>query len=389
MKKIAVTSIGLGLILAGATGVNASALETSNADSLNPFVEERVVDSKDVFSVEKITDILKIKPIRIEGNDSNHASHKHNNLRSEKLEPTNANGEYILANGNIKISVGKDNKDITIEVLDESINIEYVHMKGGNAFNCYDYKGDLLNGSGKDSGLYCPVNKGGNTPEISHITVFWSEEDKENSIPMTPIEPSKPIEPIEPPTEGDKDDTPMTPIEPSKPIEPPVEEEDVPMTPLEPSKPIVPPTEDNDVPMTPLEPSKPVVPPVEEEDVPMTPLEPSKPIEPTEPPTEGEEDKEDSIPMTPIEPSKPVEPTDSAKDNQNNLDFLTGDNSFNSSKNEDDIIYNNQELVSDNGDGNIFVDSTNNPKTGDVGIMPSIIGIVGSAIGLVMNRKKN
>ena len=309
MKKIAVTSIGLGLILAGATGVNASALETSSVKSLNQFVEERVADSKDVFSVEKITDILKIKPTRIEGNDSNHTSHKHNGLRTEKLEPTNANGKYTLANGNIKISVGKDNKDITIEVLDESINIEYVHMKGGNAFNCYDYKGDLLNGSGKDSGLYCPVNKGGNIPEISHITIFWSEEDKEDSIPITPIEPSEPIKPIEPPTEGG-----------------------------------------------------------------------------------GEGDKEDSIPMTPIEPSepvKPIEPSDSAQDNQNNLDFLNGDNSFNNSKNEDDIISNNQELVSGNEEKNMSADSANNPKTGDAGIMPSIIGIVGSAIGLVINRKKN
>lgn len=72
----------------------------------------------------------------------------------------------------VKITVSDDGKYAKVEpIKDENgydlARIKAIHMKGGNGYNCFV----LGEGETWAGNLSCPLNNGGNIPEISHITV--------------------------------------------------------------------------------------------------------------------------------------------------------------------------------------------------------------------------
>ena len=111
--------------------------------------------------------------VHFEGNDSNTSieSEHHEGAMSDKIDNPQANGEYFVANGAIKVTTDAENKIASVEVVDENRAVLVtVHVKAGNGFNCY-ISSDGLGASG----LFGGTNKHGKIQEISHITVFYHE----------------------------------------------------------------------------------------------------------------------------------------------------------------------------------------------------------------------
>ena len=72
-----------------------------------------------------------------EGNDSNTSiqSEYHEPSLSEKIDSPQANGEYYVANGAIKVTTDSENKLASVEVIDpERAVLTHVHVKAGNGF---------------------------------------------------------------------------------------------------------------------------------------------------------------------------------------------------------------------------------------------------------------
>ena len=111
--------------------------------------------------------------VSYEGNDSNTSiqSEKHEASLSEKIDSPQANGEYYVANGAIKVTTDSENKLASVEVVDATKAVlTHVHVKASDGFRCYE----STDGFGA-SGLWGNVNKHGKIQEISHITVFYHE----------------------------------------------------------------------------------------------------------------------------------------------------------------------------------------------------------------------
>lgn len=111
--------------------------------------------------------------VSYEGNDSNTSiqSEKHEASLSEKIDSPQANGEYYVANGAIKVTTDSENKLASVEVVDATKAVlTHVHVKASDGFRCYE----STDGFGA-SGLYGNVNNKGKIQEISHITVFYHE----------------------------------------------------------------------------------------------------------------------------------------------------------------------------------------------------------------------
>ena len=111
--------------------------------------------------------------VHFEGNDSNTSieSEHHEGAMSDKIDNPQANGEYFVANGAIKVTTDAENKIASVEVVDENRAVLVtVHVKAGDGFNCY-ISSDGLGASG----LFGGTNKHGKIQEISHITVFYHE----------------------------------------------------------------------------------------------------------------------------------------------------------------------------------------------------------------------
>ena len=111
--------------------------------------------------------------VSYEGNDSNTSiqSEKHEASLSEKIDSPQANGEYYVANGAIKVTTDSENKLASVEVVDATkVVLTHVHVKASDGFRCYE----STDGFGA-SGLYGNVNNKGKIQEISHITVFYHE----------------------------------------------------------------------------------------------------------------------------------------------------------------------------------------------------------------------
>lgn len=108
-----------------------------------------------------------------EGNDSNTSiqGEKHEASLSEKIDSPQANGEYYVANGAIKVITDSENKLASVEVVDPTRAVlTHIHVKASDGFRCYE----STDGFGA-SGLYGNVNNKGKIQEISHITVFYHE----------------------------------------------------------------------------------------------------------------------------------------------------------------------------------------------------------------------
>ena len=111
--------------------------------------------------------------VSYEGNDSNTSiqSEKHEASLSEKIDSPQANGEYYVANGAIKVTTDSENKLASVEVVDATKAVlTHVHVKASDGFRCYE----STDGFGA-SELYGNVNNKGKIQEISHITVFYHE----------------------------------------------------------------------------------------------------------------------------------------------------------------------------------------------------------------------
>ena len=108
-----------------------------------------------------------------EDNDSNTSiqSEYHEPSLSEKIDSPQANGEYYVANGAIRVTTDSENKLASVEVVEpERAVLTHVHVKAGNGFMCYE----SLDGFGA-SNMYGNTNKHGKIQEISHITIFYYE----------------------------------------------------------------------------------------------------------------------------------------------------------------------------------------------------------------------
>ncbi len=162
-------------------------------------------------------------------------------------------------------------------VTDAVYRVIYVYVDGSNCGNLYEY-GDIQG----DSGLHAPL-KGGNVPDIHHITFYYTIEEPEE--PGEPEEPEEPDEPEEPEGPGQPDE-PEEPEGPEQPEEP--EEPEGPEQPGEPEEP--------EGPGQPDEPEEPEGP--EQPEEPEEPAEPKEPGEPEEP-EELEEIEEEEVPLSP------------------------------------------------------------------------------------------
>ena len=111
--------------------------------------------------------------VSYEGNDSNTdiQGERHEVSFNEKIDSPQANGEYYVANGAIKVTTDSENKLASVEVVDATRAVlTHVHVKAGNGFRCYE----STDGFGA-SELWGNTNKHGKIQEISHITVFYNE----------------------------------------------------------------------------------------------------------------------------------------------------------------------------------------------------------------------
>lgn len=111
--------------------------------------------------------------VSYEGNDSNTdiQGERHETSLSEKIDSPQANGEYYVANGAIKVTTDSENKLASVEVVDPTKAVlTHVHVKASDGFRCYE----STDGFGA-SGLWGNTNKHGKIQEISHITVFYHE----------------------------------------------------------------------------------------------------------------------------------------------------------------------------------------------------------------------
>ena len=111
--------------------------------------------------------------VSYEGSDSNTSiqNEKHEASLSEKIDSPQANGEYYVANGAIKVTTDSENKLASVEVVDATRAVlTHVHVKASDGFRCYE----STDGFGA-SGLWGNVNNKGKIQEISHITVFYHE----------------------------------------------------------------------------------------------------------------------------------------------------------------------------------------------------------------------
>ena len=111
--------------------------------------------------------------VSYEGSDSNTSiqNEKHEASLSEKIDSPQANGEYYVANGAIKVTTDSENKLASVEVVDPlRAVLTHIHVKASDGFRCYE----STDGFGA-SGLWGNVNNKGKIQEISHITVFYHE----------------------------------------------------------------------------------------------------------------------------------------------------------------------------------------------------------------------
>ena len=111
--------------------------------------------------------------VSYKGNDSNTSiqSEKHEASLSEKIDSPQANGEYYVANGAIKVTTDSENKLASVEVIDATRAVlTHVHVKASDGFRCYE----STDGFGA-SNMYGNTNKHGKIQEISHITIFYHE----------------------------------------------------------------------------------------------------------------------------------------------------------------------------------------------------------------------
>ncbi len=149
-------------------------------------------------------------------------------------------GEYELLGGAIRGEIYhfyredtgdpySDRMAVKWSVTDAVYRVVYVYVDGSNCGNLYEY-GDMLG----DSGLHAPL-KGGNVPDIHHITFYFTiEEPEEPGKPEEPEQPEVPEEPGEP-EEPEEPEQPEEPEEPGEPEEP--EEPEQPGEPEEPEQP--------------------------------------------------------------------------------------------------------------------------------------------------------
>ena len=111
--------------------------------------------------------------VSYEGNDSNTdiQGERHEVSFNEKIDSPQANGEYYVANGAIKVTTDSENKLASVEVVDATRAVlTHVHVKAGDGFRCYE----STDGFGASS-LWGNTNKHGKIQEISHITIFYHE----------------------------------------------------------------------------------------------------------------------------------------------------------------------------------------------------------------------
>lgn len=153
--------------------------------------------------------VFALEQNRYYGNDGNGAPCRHEHVgEANKIEnPTD--GVYELG-GVVKVTV--NGKYAKVEPIKDEheydlAEIEAIHLKGGNGYHCYVL--DKGNGETWAENLSCPLNKGENIPNISHITVIYKEVPKsERPDPDgkgdTPVDPKpeevdpKPEEPTKP-----------------------------------------------------------------------------------------------------------------------------------------------------------------------------------------------
>lgn len=144
-----------------------------------------------IFAAEQIT-----------GNDKDH---QHKDFLELKIDSPKAGKTYDLQQVTVKIS--EDGKYATVtdkttgDQNQDKIIVEKVHMKGGNALNCYD-KSEGFND------LVCPNNGGDNIPGISHITIYLSQPNTDadgDGIPDFKDDevPSKPDDDVKEPDTSD------------------------------------------------------------------------------------------------------------------------------------------------------------------------------------------
>ena len=118
------------------------------------------------------TNALALEKMEHDGNDGK-GQCEHSVTGANKLEsPTS--GEHMLGEF-VKITVSEDKKYAKVESLKDDfgydfVKINAVHMKGGSGYHCYIFDA----GETWASDLSCPLNKGGQIPEISHITVDYT-----------------------------------------------------------------------------------------------------------------------------------------------------------------------------------------------------------------------
>ena len=118
------------------------------------------------------TNTLALEKKEHDGNDGK-GQCEHSVTDANKLESPKA-GEHMLGEF-VKITVSEDKKYAKVESLRDEfgydlVKINAVHMKGGSRYHCYIFDA----GETWASNLSCPLNKGGQIPEISHITVDYS-----------------------------------------------------------------------------------------------------------------------------------------------------------------------------------------------------------------------
>ena len=128
------------------------------------------------------TNVFALEKMEYEGNDGK-GQCSHNVSDVNKLDSPTV-GEHMLGEF-VKITVSEDLKYAKVESLKDEYGYDYVkinavHMKGGNGYNCYVFDA----GETWASDLSCPLNNGGQIPEISHITVDYTiVPESERPIP--------------------------------------------------------------------------------------------------------------------------------------------------------------------------------------------------------------
>lgn len=111
-------------------------------------------------------------PVKINGNDrhgNEQLPDELKNLKQFKLEideHPSKNGSYN--NGTINVTFHNE-KSLNWE---SKIGVKYVYVKGGSSGHLYTY----TEGETMDKNLNAPENRGGNQPEVGHVTFYYEEE---------------------------------------------------------------------------------------------------------------------------------------------------------------------------------------------------------------------